>query len=202
VSTQRPLECPSGVGDVLVADEPEPAVPPPRAAETLEVRLPEGREAATTALFEAYYVRLVGLARRILADPDGAEDVAMDAFVGLYRRWDRVRRPEDAYFYLRASVVNGSRNRIRRLVLARSRLHPQDVDAPAADERVLSMLDHESMVDALRRLSTRQRQVLVLRYYEELTEAQIAATLGCGVGSVKTHAARGLKALAGQLGES
>jgi RNA polymerase sigma-70 factor (sigma-E family) len=186
-----------------VADENEPAVPDPRAAtETLELRLPEGREAATTALFEAHYLRLVGLARRILADPDGAEDVAMDAFVGLYRRWDRVRRPEDAYFYLRASVVNGSRNRIRRLVLARAKSPTRDVDAPPADEPVLDMLEHRTMVDALRRLSTRQRQVLVLRYFEELSEAEIAATLGCGVGTVKTHAVRGLKALASQLGES
>jgi len=167
-----------------------------------EFRLPDGRDAATTALFEAHYPRLVSLARRILSDPEGAEDVVMDAFVGLYRRWDRVRRPDDVYFYLRASVVNGSRNRIRRLVLARSKASPGDVDAAPVNEPVLLMLDQQAMVDALRRLSLRQRQVLVLRYYEDLSEAEIASTLGCAVGSVKTHAVRGLRALALQLGET
>lgn len=191
------------MGDALVAEEPEPAVTLQRApVAPNESRLPDGREAATAALFEAYYVRLVALARRILADPEAAEDVTMDAFIGLYRRWDRVRRPEDAYFYLRASVVNGSRNRIRRLVLARTRQVPLDLDAPPADESVLDLLEHDSMLRALRRLSTRQRQVLVLRYYEDLSEAEIATTLGCAVGSVKTHAVRGLRALAVQLGET
>ena len=186
-----------------MAEEPEPAVAPPRASvEVRDLRLPEGREAATSALFEAYYLRLVSLARRILADPEAAEDVTMDAFVGLYRRWDRVRRKDDAYFYLRASVVNGSRTRVRRLVLARSRSVPHDLDVPPADEPALGMMEHDAMLRALRRLSTRQRQVLVLRYYEELSEAEIAATLGCAVGSVKTHAVRGLRALAVQLGEA
>jgi RNA polymerase sigma-70 factor (sigma-E family) len=190
------------VGEILLADEPDPAVPAVRARRLGEVQPPDDREAATTALFEAYYVRLVGIARRVLADPEGAEDVAMDAFVGLYRRWDRVRRPEDAYFYLRASVVNGSRNRIRRIVMARSKAPLLGGESPSHEDSVVGLLDQQTMIRALRQLSTRQRQVLVLRYYEELSEAEIAATIGCSVGSVKTHAARGLKALAGQLGGS
>ena len=188
--------------EIATAHEPEPVGPLVEAAErSTDLRPPAERDAAAAALFEAYYVRLVSLARRVLADPDLAEDVTMDAFVGLYRRWDRVRRPEDAYFYLRASVVNGSRNRIRGMLVARSKvaLFSRDV-APVAD-LVAPLLEQQTIVDALRRLSTRQRQVLVLRYYEELSEAEIAGTLGCSVGSVKTHAARGLKALAAQLEE-
>jgi RNA polymerase sigma-70 factor (sigma-E family) len=190
------------VGEVVTAHEPEPVPLVEAAKQATDLRPPADREAAAAALFETYYVRLVSLARRVLADPDLAEDVTMDAFVGLYRRWDRVRRPEDAYFYLRASVVNGSRNRIRAILVARSKaaLFGREV-GPVAD-LVAPLLEQQTIVDALRRLSTRQRQVLVLRYYEELSEAEIAGTLGCSVGSVKTHAARGLKALAAQLEES
>jgi len=188
-----------------VAEQREPDSPLPRPRVVPEADapgLPEGRDAAVAALFEAHYVRLVALGRRMLADPAGAEDVVMDAYVGLYRRWDKVRRPEDAFFYLRASVVNGSRNRLRRLGLAASRLFTQlERDVPPADEESLRRLDHDAAVTALRSLSTRQRQVLVLRYYEELSEAEIASTLGCSVGSVKTHAARGLHALAERMGD-
>ena len=183
--------------------QPDRVLPRPCAArDNHEPGLPDDRDAAVAALFEAHYVRLVALSRRMLADPAGAEDVVMDAYVGLYRRWGKVRRPEDAFFYLRASVVNGSRNRLRRVGLAAARLFTQlERDMPAADEDMLRRLDHDAAVTALRSISARQRQVLVLRYYEELSETEIANTLGCSVGSVKTHAARGLHALAEKMGD-
>jgi RNA polymerase sigma factor (sigma-70 family) len=65
---------------------------------------------------------------------------------------------------------------------------------------VLSRYESEQVIDAVRRLPTRQRQVLVLRYYQELSVAAVAELLGCSTGSVKTHAHRGLRALAGDLG--
>ena len=163
--------------------------------------LPAGRDAAVSALFDAYYSRLVALARRILSEPAAAEDVTMDAFVGLYRRWDRVRRPDDAFFYLRSSVVNGSRTRIRREVMARGRQATLwGSTAPLPDDHD-GVAERDEVLRALRRLSGRQRQVLVLRFYEQLSEAEIAETLGCSNGSVKTHAARGLRALAEMIGE-
>jgi RNA polymerase sigma-70 factor (sigma-E family) len=171
-----------------------------RPADATTTELPDDRDAAITALFEAHYRHLLAIARRLLDDPADAEDVVMDSFVGLYRRWGSVRRPDDAFFYLRASVVNGSRTRLRRLRLAASRLFTQfEPPVAAAEQTALLHLERDAVSQVLSALTGRQRQVLVLRYCDRLSEAEIAATLGCSVGSVKTHASRGLQAVAEQL---
>jgi RNA polymerase sigma-70 factor (sigma-E family) len=152
------------------------------------------------AVFEAHYTHLVRLARHLLDDPADAEDVVMDAFVGLSRRWQHVRRTEDAFFYLRASVVNGSRSRLRRLKVARDRRHTQlDRDAAPAEQAAMIHLEQEAVLRAVRMLPRRQREVLVLRYYDGATETEIAEALSISVGSVKTHASRGLHSVAGYL---
>jgi RNA polymerase sigma-70 factor (sigma-E family) len=156
-------------------------------------------------LFEAHYPRLVHLARHLLDEPNTAEDVVMDAYESLARQWGRVRDPDAALGYLRACVVNGSRSRLRRQLTARRRLvllqgARADTTEAAAEQVVLSRYESEQLFDAVRRLPTRQRQVLVLRYYEELSVAAVAELLGCSTGSVKTHAYRGLRALAIDLG--
>ena len=111
----------------------------------------------------------------------------MDAFAGLNRRWKQVRRSEAVFAYLRSSVVNGSRNRLRRLRVARDRRHTQfDPDAAGADHLAMIHVEHDAVVQALRTLPRRQREVLVLRYYDGASEAEIAAILGIGLGSVKT----------------
>jgi RNA polymerase sigma-70 factor (sigma-E family) len=164
------------------------------------VDLPADRTAGVVVVFEVHYVHLVRLARHLVDDPGEAEDVVMDAFAGLTRHWSHVRRAEDAFFYLRASVVNGSRSRLRRLRVARGSRHTQlDPDAAPAEQLAMVHLEHEAVVLALRTLPRRQREVLVLRYYDGATESEIAATLGIGVGSVKTHASRGLRAVADRL---
>ena len=161
-----------------------------------------GRDVEVIALFDAHYRRLLAVAHRLLDDPADAEDIVMDSFVGLYRRWGTVQRTDNAYLYLRASVVNGSRNRLRRIRLAGVRLFTQVEPSDAtADETAMLHFEHEDVIRALQTLSRRQREVLVLRYYDQQSEAEIAIILGCGVGSVKTHASRGLRALAAQLGE-
>jgi RNA polymerase sigma-70 factor (sigma-E family) len=163
--------------------------------------LPPDRDAGVVALFDAHYVQLLALAARLLEDGSVAEDVVMDAFVGLYWHWGSVQRSDNVYFYLRACVVNNSRSRSRRFRLAAARLFTQvERPAAAADQSALAHLEQDAVVVGLRRLSRRQREVLVLRYYDEMSEAEIATTLGCSVGSVKTHASRGLHALAEQLG--
>jgi RNA polymerase sigma factor (sigma-70 family) len=162
--------------------------------------LPDDRDAGVAALFDTHYQHLLALARRLLDDPADAEDVVMDAFVGLFRRWDSVRRTEDAYFYVRASVVNGSRNRLRRLRLAAARLFTQfDRPAPGADQGAMLHLEYEAVDQILPGLARRQREVLVLRYYDQQTDAEIAAMLGCSIASVRTHAFRGLHAVAERM---
>src|SRR6476659_3659851 len=175
-----------------------PMQPGPREGDA--IALPTDRDNGVVAVFEAHYSHLVRLARHLVDDPADAEDVVMDAFVGLSRRWQHVRRTEDAFFYLRASVVNGSRSRLRRLKIARERRHTQlDRDAAPADQAAMAHLEHEAVVRALRLLPRRQREVLVLRYYDGASEAEIAEILRISVGSVKTHASRGLHAVAGLL---
>ena len=162
--------------------------------------LPSDRATGVVAVFEVHYAHLVRLARHLVDDPTEAEDVVMDAFAGLNGHWKRVRRTEDAYFYLRASVVNGARSRLRRLRVARERRHTQvDSDAAPAEQLAMVHLEQEAVVQARRTLPRRQRQVLVLRYYDGASEAEIAETLGIGLGSVKTHASRGLQSVADRL---
>lgn len=136
------------------------------------------------AVHRAHYRSLVRLAT-LIGDRAVAEEVVQDAFVHAYIAGDRV---QDPLAYVRRAVVNGARSSLRRrLVRQRAPLAAvRDVDAPA---------DRQDMLRALRLLPTRQRECLVLRYYADLTEADIAHALGVSAGAVKTHTHRGLAAL-------
>ena len=181
---------------MLVPDQPGPR------DSTASFEPPTSRHEGVAAVFDAHYSHLVRLARHLVDDPSDAEDVVMDAFTGLSRRWRQVRRTDDAFFYLRASVVNGCRSRRRRVRVARLRRPTQmERDSAPAEQLAMIHLEHDDVVRALRDLPRRQREVLVLRYYDEASEAEIAETLGIGLGSVKTHASRGLHALAERLEE-
>jgi RNA polymerase sigma-70 factor (sigma-E family) len=154
--------------------------------------------AAVTRLYAGHYTRLVRVAVLLLGDQGLAEDVVQDAFVDLHGRWSRLREPELAAAYLRRSVLNRSRSALRhRAVVARDTAHARHVlvDVPAAEQSALASATRERVLQALAELPTRQREVLVLRYYLDLTEHQIAEALGIGRGSVKTHASRGAAAL-------
>lgn len=179
-----------------------PAIPAAR-DRLAQDALPSARDAAVAALFEAYYTRLVRLARHLLDEPAQAEDLAMDAFAALAARWSRVQEPELAYGYLRACVVNASRSRLRRRLVALR--HVADVAreeaTEGADDTVIAALDRSEVTAAVRALPLRQRQVVVLRYYEALSEAEIAGLLGCSPGSVKTHASRALRTMAARIRE-
>jgi RNA polymerase sigma-70 factor (sigma-E family) len=172
----------------------------PGARDVSAAELPQDRASGVAAVFEIHYAHLVRLAWALVGDPTEAEDVVMDAFAGLERRWNHVRRTDDAFFYLRTSVVNGSRSRLRRLRVSRAKSHSlADLDGAPAEQVAMLHLEHQAVVIALRELPRRQREVLVLRYYEEATEAEIADALGISTGSVKTHASRGLHAVADLL---
>jgi RNA polymerase sigma-70 factor (sigma-E family) len=161
--------------------------------------LPADRTAAVTELFNLHYPELVKLARFLVDDRESAEDVVMDAFASLYGRWAAIREPDKAYSYVRSCVLNGGRSRLRRRRL--SRLHEGELPAQATtgEDPAVRETDRFAVMQLLRTLPRRQRQVLVLRYYLELSEAEIAGALRISPGSVKTHASRGLAALAGAL---
>ena len=154
---------------------------------------------ALTALYSAHYRHLVRLSTFLLHDPGAAEEVVQDAFVAMHGAWRRLRDPDKAEAYLRQSVVNRSRSGLRhRKVEAKYAPKPAP-DAPSAEYGALGALERRTVIDALRSLPQRQREVLVLRYYGDLSEAQIAETLGISQGAVKSHASRGMAALRSTL---
>ncbi|MFZ5870721.1 MAG: SigE family RNA polymerase sigma factor [Actinomycetota bacterium] len=158
-------------------------------------------DTAVANLYAAHWRPLVRLAALLTGETSWAEEVVADAFVALHRRWPRLHDPQAAFGYLRASVVNGSRSvRRHRDVEVRRRL--PGAPAPAGpEERALRTDEDARVVLALRRLPRRQQEVLVLRYYEDATEAEIAEALGISRGAVKSHAHRGMSALRAALTE-
>jgi RNA polymerase sigma-70 factor (sigma-E family) len=156
---------------------------------------------AVTHLFAAHYRPLVRLATLLLREPGAAEEIVQDAYVALHGRWHRVRDADKALPYLRASVVNRCRSalRHRRVVRAHLASARPPPDAPSAEAGALRALQGVEVVAALRRLPTRQREALVLRYYADLSEGEIAEAMGISRGAVKSHTARGMAALRGVL---
>jgi len=128
-------------------------------------------------------------------DVETAEEVVQDSFVAMHGRWRRLRDPDKGLAYLRQTVVNRSRSVLRhRAVEARHQPTPMR-DAAGADESTLTAERRTQVLDALRELPERQREVLALRYYLDLSEAQIAEALGISRGAVKSHASRGAASL-------
>jgi RNA polymerase sigma-70 factor (sigma-E family) len=168
-------------------------------------RANEGRFVDTEAdqlvaeLYTAHYAGLVRLATLLLRDHAVAEEAVQDAFVALHRRWRRLRDTGSAAAYLRTSVVHNTRSiQRRRAVAAR---HPEDApfDVPSAESGALRSVAGHAVVDALRTLPSRQREALVLRYFADLSEAEIAEAMKISRGAVKSHTSRGMAALRANL---
>jgi RNA polymerase sigma-70 factor (sigma-E family) len=157
---------------------------------------------ALEQLYAAHWRSLVRLAVLLLRDQGAAEEIVQDSFVAVHDRWGRLRDPDKALAYLRQSVVNRSRSHLRHLSVVRrheEREGPMPV-AAGADDSAYDAARRTTVLDALRRLPTRQREVLALRYYLDLSEAEIADMLGISRGAVKSHASRGAAALRSVLG--
>ena len=152
---------------------------------------------ALEQLYAAHWRGLVRLSVLLVHDLPTAEEVVQDAFVGVHGRWSRLRDHDLALAYLRRAVVNGSRSALRhRAVVARHAVRQTaPVSVPGADEGLTAASRRAAVLDALRALPQRQREVLALRYYLDLSEAEIAADLGISRGAVKSHASRGAAAL-------
>ena len=148
-------------------------------------------------LHREHYRALVRLAGLLLHDQGASEEVVQDAFVQLHLRWRRLRDPEKAPAWLRSTVLNGARSRLRHLEVRRR--HEPDAGAGAgyesAEDAALARDSSDRLLAALRTLPARQREAVVLRFYLDLSEAEMAAAMGVSAGSVKTHLHRGLAAL-------
>ena len=146
-------------------------------------------------LYRDHRMRMVRLAVLLVDDPGTAEDVVQEAFTGLHRHWSGLRDEAAAVAYLRTAVVNGSRSVLRRRKTAREYTPPHQVNARSAESLAMLTAEHQSVVRALSQLPPRQREVLVLRYYGDLSEAEIAEATGISKGTVKSTASRALDAL-------
>jgi RNA polymerase sigma-70 factor (sigma-E family) len=170
----------------LRALDAQPA-PVPTAVEAIPLTLAD--------LYRDHRMRMVRLAVLLVDDPNTAEDVVQEAFAGLHRNWTGLRDEEAAIGYLRTAVVNGSRSVLRRRRTARDYVPPHQVNARSAESLAMLTAEHQAVVDALATLPPRQREVLVLRYYGGLSEAEIAEATGISRGTVKSTASRALDAV-------
>ncbi|AZM63028.1 MULTISPECIES: RNA polymerase sigma factor [unclassified Streptomyces] len=186
------------------APVPAPApAPPPATAPAPPLRPAAGdpadleREAGVARLFELHYSSMLRLA--VLLGADDPENVVAEAYYQIYRKWRRLKDVAAAEAYLRSTVCNLTRMRIRHLQVARR--HEQRPPAPAdetvasAENTALLHDDQRVLIDALQHLPARQREALVLRHWLGLKESEIAAAMGISRGSVKTHTSRGIAAL-------
>jgi RNA polymerase sigma-70 factor (sigma-E family) len=136
---------------------------------------------------------MVRLAYGLTGDQGHAEDVAQAAFARAYASWPRVSRAGDPDAYVRQIVVNENRNRFRK-----HRVTERLTDSPPEGATADVMREHDDrsvLIGALQRLGPRQRAVIVLRYWMDLTEVETAASLNCSVGTVKSQASRALATL-------
>ncbi len=149
------------------------------------------------ALFDAHYWSLCQLAYVLLGDPARAEDAVQEAFLRTFAGWGRLRQPELAEFYLRKAVLNQCRSGLRRrasesrgnaIIASRQRSRP-------SDDFEFQRATELDVVAAVRTLPARQREVVVLRYFLDLGEAEIGGMLGISVGTVKSQLAKARRKL-------
>ena len=162
------------------------------------------RRATLVALFEAESRSLVRLARIFTDDRNAAEDLVQEAFIRLYRSIGAIEDRAKSAAYLRSIVINLCRDHNRRGLMS-LRHRQSSVESPVVTEPADLVVRTErqaEVVDALLALSIRQRECLVLRYYSDLSESEIADALGISPNSVKTHCRRGMESLRVALRES
>jgi RNA polymerase sigma-70 factor (sigma-E family) len=160
-----------------------------------------GRSAdrAVTELYSLPYHRLVRLAVLLVRDVATAEDVVQDSFVAMHDGWQRLRDADSALACLRQAVLNRSRSVLRHRAVAAKHPEKPSPDMPGAEHGALVQLERSAVAAALRTLPGRQREAIVLRYYADLSEAEVAAAMGISCGAVKSHTARAMAALRADL---
>jgi RNA polymerase sigma-70 factor (sigma-E family) len=159
-----------------------------------------GPGGALEGLHREQYRSLVRLASLLVDDVGRCEEIVQDAFVAVFRKPGLVREQAKLPAYLRSAVLNGARSHLRARQV-RNRAQPLRVvhDAESPEAGALLADDQRAVLDALRALPDRQRDVLALRFYLDLSESEIAEVMDIAPGTVKTHVRRGLEALATTL---
>ena len=187
----------------MTASEPsDVAARPTHVTETLVAGVALGSipadwnaDRAVTELYASHYRSLVRLAMLLVRDIGTAEEVVQDSFVAMHGGWRRLRDSEKALSYLRQSVVNRSRSVLRHRVVVDRNAPKPPPDMPSAEHGAIALLERAAVIAALRTLPARQREALVLRFYGDMSEAQIASAMQISKGAVKSHTARAMAAL-------
>jgi RNA polymerase sigma-70 factor (sigma-E family) len=186
-----------------------PEVPPAgqHAARVPPIGLPSAAPGAGEAadlvndLYRAHALTLVRMANLLIRDKSGAEDVVQDAFLNLYRALPRLRDHDQLLPYLRTCVVNGCRSAMRGRRRSAERGVQHEAPESSAESAAMVGEERRAVFAAVARLPRRSREVLVLRYYLDLPDHEIAATLGVSRGTVSSTASRAVAALARGLKE-
>jgi RNA polymerase sigma-70 factor (sigma-E family) len=157
-------------------------------------KIPHDNE-AVAQLYSDHYRSLVRLAALLVRDERTAEAVVQDCFVALHHGWHRVRDQDKALAYLKQAVVSRSSSVLRHGHERGLHSRGPAPETAAPGPELLAQLGPSAVIATLQDLTDRQRQVLVLRYYADLPEAQIASLMGISKGAVRSHAAQGLSLL-------
>lgn len=156
-------------------------------------------DAGVVDLYRSHYQSIVRMVAVLIDDRGSAEEVAQEALVRVHGAWHRLRNPGDALAYLRSTAMNLARSQLRRRQVGLRRRPLSPVRDATPEEVVVLSEEHARALAALRALPNRQRECLTLRYYLDLTDAEVAGTLGISLGSVKTHIRRGLATVTRRL---
>src|SRR6516165_376056 len=181
---------PTNVTETLTASVLAPEVLPSTSSSSWDI---------VTEIYDGEYKSLVRLAVLLVHDVPTAEEVVQDAFEAMHTALRRLRDSEKALSYLRQAVVNKSRSVLRHRTVVDKNAPKPAPDEPSAEHAAMALIERTAVVAALRALPERQREAIVLRYYADFSEADIAAAMGISRGAVKSHTARGMSALRSTL---
>ncbi|GII94739.1 SigE family RNA polymerase sigma factor [Sinosporangium siamense] len=169
-------------------------------ADIVDLSTPSSGE-TVSALYAAHALGLTRMALVMLGDRESAEDVVQEAFLGLHRRFGGLRDPDKALVYLRSAVLNNARSVLRRRKLPSWFAGTYEPPIWSAESAAMLGEERRAVLSALHRLPRRQREVLVLRFYADLSEEEAAQTLGVSRGTIKSTTHRAVAALGRLLGD-
>ena len=165
-----------------------------------ELSSAEPFDGALVDLYRKHAKELVEMLWVFLGDRAAAEDIVQESFIRLHRAWPRLDHSRPLGGYLRTTALNLARSGLRRRMVALRHRPAAAADVPSPEAGVVLREDQQEVAAALRRLPARQRECIVLRYWADQSDTEIAATLGVSANSVKTHLRRAMAALERRLG--